>query len=574
MRVSWFRKKFENFIYKQVQARSQSQKVFFITALSTLMLIYPGLFQLVVLVAAVIGSTIAVRKALNPFPTTSVFEKLPPPVRGTKWDDYDSEMQDILRSYEGGEVKATGTHIADWNKGIRKRESTKRRALQAALDLKAARARARKRDSNDPLKAAMEFLRLPIALKFAQGRYDKAKKDLVKIDRGYTGNLIKKTKPGAASEQPESAIEKRDKEFEEALMQKLRTLKDEPISGEVLDNESQLGQRGASKLTADNTTYTRLWPKAIARSALMLGRNETSVMQSYVQEGDVDTPPPMLQTMSAWRKEREALKGAVEVPEPDKGMFKFFGSSHQPQKTLNLKGSRRFGIPTWVLVFPVVLSTFWVCLKLTWMGIRLAWGAFLSILCLNFGPLADVLDLYFLEAQQFVFGTFTGTLDNFQFLEIVLLTARDLFLDLASAILALLAPLLSSVITELPPPAPRASPVLSPPPIYRIIEEPEAVSVAGVTTAQKTALNNVDAAAEPPASSGDAASEEVDKSLWAGPDKDGSEKPLTFEEKKQTGFKVQSPQTRQSEPECEPKREPEMARALPQGGALSRVGTT
>eukprot|EP00961_Rhodomonas_salina_P027350 370226-Rhodomonas_salina.1 len=35
----------------------------------------------------------------------------------------------------------------------------------------------------------------------------------------------------------------------------------------------------------------------------------------------------------------------------------------------------------------------------TRMGIRLAWGAFLSILCLNFGPLADVLDLYFLEVR-------------------------------------------------------------------------------------------------------------------------------------------------------------------------------
>lgn len=77
--------------------------------------ILPDLFNLAITCILIYTAIISCAPVFNDL-MWSHDEGKPPPIRGTKWEDYDQGMQKILRTYRMGDVEPTGTHIKDWNR--------------------------------------------------------------------------------------------------------------------------------------------------------------------------------------------------------------------------------------------------------------------------------------------------------------------------------------------------------------------------------------------------------------------------------------------------------------------------
>ena len=79
------------------------------------------------------------------------------PIR-CRWEDFDREMQGILRSYDRGDVKPTGGHIRAWNEQMRRRQRNLQTVVSAAQKYKRALQDERRATGRGPVARGAEAM--------------------------------------------------------------------------------------------------------------------------------------------------------------------------------------------------------------------------------------------------------------------------------------------------------------------------------------------------------------------------------------------------------------------------------
>jgi len=296
-----------------------------------------------------------------------------PPIEGKKWEDFDKSMQEILRSYRGGDVKATGGHIAEWNRQVRRRQSRLENAVQAARKYKRALEAERRKSSklsSENLKGTVTLVQkvkgvlstrkgLFRSAQRAREEYMKAKADYMQEGK-WSAAFIRPKKYGTeTTTKDQSALEEADEKNQEAellaMLEKLKEMKDQPMSGEVVDTTSQFGARSLEDLVSAEDTFTRLWPKAVAPDGIH------RVVQAETKEL---RPLPESETAKVSKEGRlrgEKVQPALSqkpVQMDGEKTYSVFGSQRtvrMPQESKQRE--QRFGIPVlWVAVPTVLFS--------------------------------------------------------------------------------------------------------------------------------------------------------------------------------------------------------------------------